>query len=66
MARDDDWSSEPLVEGVGSGEGFSFAAFVLEHADCGDGMVELRLGERLLVEWCTACAASRTFGLGAE
>ena len=66
MIRDDDCLSDPPVEGAGSGEGFSFAAFVLEHAGCGDGMVELRLGERLLVEWCTVCAASRTFGLGAE
>ena len=65
MVRDDDYPSGPPVEGAESGEDFSFAAFVLEHAGCGDGVVELRLGERLLVEWCTTCAASRTFGLDA-
>ncbi len=66
MVRDDDGLSDRPVEGAGNGEGYSFAAFVLTHARCGDGVIELRLGERLLVEWCTACAASRTFGFDAE
>jgi len=40
----------------------SFAAFSLTHAECGEGVIELRLGERLLVGWCPWCAALETFG----
>jgi hypothetical protein len=34
----------------------SFAAFSLEHAACGDDVLEVRLGEETLLEWCMACA----------
>lgn len=40
----------------------SFAAFVLKHVGCGDELIELRIGERLLLEWCPACAVVETFG----
>jgi hypothetical protein len=44
----------------------SFAVFSLTHAGCGDGLMELRLGERLLLEWCPVCASMVTFGLPGE
>jgi hypothetical protein len=40
----------------------SFAAFSLTHAECGEeGVIELRLGDRLLLEWCPSCATLKTF-----
>lgn len=39
----------------------TFALFVLAHAGCGDGVLEVRVGERCLLEWCPACAVGRTF-----
>jgi len=45
------------------GEGdLTFAAFSLEHAGCGDNVVEVRIGERTLLEWCTECAVMKIFG----
>lgn len=41
---------------------FSFAAFILAHVGCGDEVIELRVGERLLLEWCPACAKMAIFG----
>jgi len=41
----------------------SFAAFVFAHLDCADAMVELRLADGVLLEWCPACAVLQTFGL---
>ena len=34
----------------------SFAVFSLAHAACGDDVLEVRVGERMLLEWCMACA----------
>ena len=49
-------------DGVGSGgEDLSFAAFSFTHAECGEGVIELRLGERLLLGCCSSCAALETF-----
>ena len=46
-----------------SGEGdLSFAVFSLSHAACGDDVLEMRLGEYTLLEWCTACAVMKIFG----
>jgi len=42
-------------------EDLCFAAFSLAHAACGDDVVEVRLGERALLEWCTACDVMRIF-----
>jgi hypothetical protein len=41
----------------------SFAAFSLAHAPCGDNVVEVRIGEHTLLEWCMACAVMEIFGL---
>ena len=46
-----------------TGEGnLSFAAFSLAHAACGDDVLEVRVGERMLLEWCMACAVMEVFG----
>lgn len=42
-------------------EDLSFAAFSLAHADCGDEVLEMRLGEGALLEWCMACDVMRIF-----
>ena len=42
----------------------SFAAFSLEHAACGDDVMEVRLGEEALLEWCMACAVMMIFRPG--
>jgi hypothetical protein len=39
----------------------SFAAFSLEHAACGDDVLEVRLGEEALLEWCMARAVMMIF-----
>jgi hypothetical protein len=38
----------------------AFAAFALAHAACCD-VVELRIDERRILEWCPSCATVRTF-----
>lgn len=38
----------------------AFAAFALAHAACCD-VVEVRIGERRILEWCPSCQAMRTF-----
>ena len=43
-------------------EDLSFAAFSLAHAACGDDVLEMRVGENTLLEWCTACAVMQIFG----
>jgi hypothetical protein len=55
---------EPVhpVEAEIPGEGeLSFAVFSLEHAACGDDVVEVRIGERMLLEWCMECAVMEVF-----
>lgn len=42
----------------------SFAAFSLEHAACGDDVLEVRLGEEALLVWCMACAVMMIFRPG--
>jgi hypothetical protein len=51
----------PLLGAVGE-EDLCFAAFSLSHAVCGDDVLEVRLGERALLAWCTACDVMRIFG----
>ncbi|MBA2533752.1 MAG: hypothetical protein H0V21_01935 [Rubrobacter sp.] len=54
-----------LSEAGTAAEGdLSFAAFSLEHAGCGDDVVEVRVGERTLLEWCMACHVMEIFGPG--
>jgi hypothetical protein len=42
----------------------AFAAFSLAHAECGDEVLEVRIGEHTLLEWCMACAVMKIFGPG--
>ena len=44
------------VEAEVPGEGDPFAVFSLVHAACGDDVLEVRIGERMLLEWCSGCA----------
>jgi hypothetical protein len=56
---------EPIhpVEAEVPGEGdLSFAVFSLAHAACGDDVLEVRIGDRMLLEWCTGCAVMEVFG----
>ena len=39
----------------------AFAAFSLAHAACGDDVLEVRIGEHEVLEWCMACAVMRIF-----
>lgn len=43
------------------GDGLAFVAFTLYHSPCGDAVVEARLGEGSLLQWCLACADLRVF-----
>ncbi|MDQ3863808.1 MAG: hypothetical protein M3317_09960 [Actinomycetota bacterium] len=49
------------VETAGEGD-LSFAVISLAHAACGDDVLEVRIGERLLLGWCMACAVMEVFG----
>ena len=53
----DPWEAEIAGEGD-----LSFAVFSLAHAACGDDVLEVRIGERMLLEWCTGCAVMEVFG----
>lgn len=54
-------STAPGAAAVFEDVPMAFAAFALTHAACGDRVLELRLGERCLLEWCTDCAEMRAF-----
>jgi hypothetical protein len=61
--RGDESELEPPRNGAVRVGDLSFAVFSLTHAGCGeDGVIELRLNERLLLGWCSSCAALETFG----
>jgi hypothetical protein len=61
--RGDERELEPLRCGAVSDGDISFAVISLTHAGCGEeGVIELRLNERLLLGWCPSCAALETFG----
>ena len=49
------------VEGAGERD-LSFAVFSLAHAECGDDVLEVRIGERMLLEWCAGCSVMAVFG----
>jgi hypothetical protein len=62
MLRYDVEQAHP-AEAEDPGEGdLSFAVFSLVHAACGDDVLEVRVGERMLLEWCTGCAVMEVFG----
>lgn len=42
-------------------DGLAFVAFTLRHSPCGDAVVEARLGEGALLQWCLACSDSMVF-----
>jgi len=45
-----------------TGEGdLSFAAFSLSHAACRDDVLEVRIGEHMLLAWCMECAVMEVF-----
>jgi hypothetical protein len=46
---------------AGDEAGLFFAAFSLEHAACGDDLLEVRLGDETLLEWCMACSVMMIF-----
>ena len=50
----------PEVGALDEGD-LAFAAFSLTHAACGDDVLEVRIGEHALLEWCLACAVMRIF-----
>jgi hypothetical protein len=54
----------PEISEVGTeDEGdLAFAAFSLAHAACGDDVLEVRIDEHTLLEWCEACAVMKIFG----
>jgi hypothetical protein len=61
--HDDEVRGHPPRDGAASVGDFSFVVFSFTHAECGqEGVIELRLGERLLLAWCPSCAALETFG----
>jgi hypothetical protein len=62
MLRYDVELVDPLgPEATGEGD-LSFAVFSLAHAECGDHVLEVRIGEHMLLEWCTGCAVMEVFG----
>ena len=61
-----DGGSRASLGGDSAGVELAFAAFVLNHAGCEDAIVELRLGEGMLLEWCPMCAALEVFGVLVE
>lgn len=64
--RDYEGAFDLPVNDTESGWDPAFAAFVLMHAGCGAGPIEVRIGERLLLVWCPCCAAIETFGSNGE
>ena len=62
MVRYDVEPVQPVEAEVLGGGDLSFAVFSLAHAECGDDVLEVRIGERMLLEWCTGCAVMEVFG----
>jgi hypothetical protein len=61
--REDKELGELRSNGAASTGDISFVVFSLTHAGGGEvGVIELRLGEQLLLGWCPRCAALETFG----
>ncbi len=60
---DDEERVETTRNDAGSAGVLAFVIFSLTHAGCGEErVIELRLGERLLLGWCPSCALLETFG----
>ena len=61
VMRYDVHQSDPSEIGTLNEGDLAFAAFSLTHAACGDDVLEVRIGEHVLLEWCMACAVMRIF-----
>lgn len=55
-----DYKERP-EEGAAAEDSLAFVAFTLSHSPCGDGVMEARLGEGMLLQWCVSCAEIRIF-----
>ena len=62
MLRYDVKSVDPSEVGTIGEKNLRFAVFSLAHAACGDNVLEVRIGERMLLEWCMGCAVMEVFG----
>jgi hypothetical protein len=62
MLRYDVKSVDPLETETTGEKDLTFAVFSLAHAACGDDVLEVRIGERMLLEWCMGCAVMEVFG----
>jgi hypothetical protein len=62
MAGYDVVPSDPLEPEVTGAGDLSFAVFSLVHAACGEDVLEVRVGEHMLLEWCVGCASMEVFG----
>jgi hypothetical protein len=61
--QEDERSVDTTGNEAGSLGNLTFIIFSLAHAGCGgEGVIELRLGERSLLGWCPSCAVLETFG----
>lgn len=57
-----DATGETRLEDAGVPDGnLAFVAFTLSHSPCEEDVIELRLGEGLLLQWCLACADMNTY-----
>ena len=62
MTRYDVELVDPAEVEISGERDLSFAVFSLAHAECGDDVLEVRIGERMLLEWCAGCAVKEVFG----
>jgi hypothetical protein len=62
MLRYDAKSVDPPEVETSGEKDLTFAVFSLAHAACGDNVLEVRIGERMLLEWCMGCAVMEVFG----
>jgi hypothetical protein len=64
--RDHEGTFDLPLDDAESGWDPAFAVFVLSHARCDAGLIEVRIGERLLLACCPCCAVLKTFGSSRE
>jgi hypothetical protein len=62
MAGYDGEPPDPLMAEATGEVDLSFAVFSLVHAACGEDVLEVRVGDRMLLEWCVGCANMEVFG----
>ena len=64
--RDHEGTFDLPLDEAESGWDPAFALFVLRHTRCDAGLIEVRIGERLILAWCPCCAVIETFGSSGE